>query len=58
MAGCNEATLALQREALIVEPDDAEEAIRIFEPTEPSVNGLAGYRTTQTRNFGLNRGGQ
>lgn len=50
-----EGYLGAQREALIVEPDDAEEAIRIFRAHRRQLMGCRVIDTTQTRLW-LNRG--
>lgn len=50
-----EGYLGSQREALIVEPDDAEEAIRIFRAHRRQLMGCRVVDTTQTRLW-LNRG--
>ncbi|SBS31659.1 Chromosome partition protein Smc [Marinomonas aquimarina] len=50
-----EGYLGSQREALIVEPDDAEEAIRIFRAHRRQLMGCRVIDTTQTRLW-LNRG--
>ncbi|MBJ7549395.1 SbcC/MukB-like Walker B domain-containing protein [Marinomonas ostreistagni] len=52
-----EGYLGSQREALIVEPDDAEEAIRIFRAHRRQLMGCRVIDTTQTRLW-LNRGDQ
>ncbi|MDP5055335.1 MAG: chromosome segregation protein SMC [Marinomonas hwangdonensis] len=52
-----EGYLGAQREALIVEPEDAEEAIRIFRAHRRQLMGCRVVDTTQTRLW-LNRGDQ
>lgn len=52
-----EGYLGAQREALIVEPDDAEEAIRVFRAHRRQLMGCRVVDTTQTRLW-LNRGDQ
>ncbi|MBR7888438.1 chromosome segregation protein SMC [Marinomonas sp. A79] len=52
-----EGYLGAQREALIVEPEDAEEAIRIFRAHRRQLMGCRVIDTTQTRLW-LNRGDQ